>query len=71
MMQDRSRIIFGNTISNKDYEKAGTFLNSAGKEIPFRIIVKKIDDSDAYMIVQTSEFMFTVTCPILETDETL
>ena len=58
-------------LASKDYEKAGVYLNSAGEEIPFRIIVKRLDDSDAYMIIQTSEFMFTVTCPILETDETL
>ena len=58
-------------LASKDYEKAGILINSAGQEKPYRIVVKKLDEKDAYIITQTSEFMFTVTCPILETDETL
>ena len=58
-------------LASRDYEKVGVMVNSAGRETPYRVVVKCLDSKEAYIMVQTTEFLFTVTCPIVEADETL
>ena len=48
----------------------GTCRNSRGLEMSYRIQMKVVEET-AYIILQTNQFIFTASCPLLEADETV
>ena len=58
------------SFKGKSLYTEGTCRNSRGLEMAYRIQMKVVEES-AYIILQTNQFIFTASCPLLEADETV
>ncbi len=51
------------------FENSGTFENSSGEIIAYRVYVSEVDEDLNYIIVQTNDFLFVTTCYVTQVDE--
>ena len=58
------------SFESKSLKTNGTCKNSRGIDMAYHIEIKVISET-AFIIMQTNQFVFTASCPILETDETV
>ena len=56
------------SFQGKSLYAEGTCRNSRGLEMAYRIQMKVVEET-AYIILQTNQFIFTTSCPLLEADE--
>ena len=58
-------------LTNLKQIRTGTCYNAAGEKIYYRIMVNMISEDTSYISLQTQDFIFVATCPVVETDEML
>ena len=58
------------SFESKSLKTNGTCKNSRGIDMAYHIEIKVISET-AFIIMQTNQFVFTASCPVLETDETV